>query len=96
MKQLLFAACVTAALAFAACNNKTEPKTETAPASTEAKKVEIKLSDLSANQDFVCGMPLEEGSVADTFRYEGKLYGFCSSECKDSFALKAASYLAQK
>lgn len=96
MKKQWIAICVMAALAFTACNNKTEQKAETAPVAAEDKKVDIKLSELSANQDFVCGMPLEEGSVADTFRYEGKLYGFCSHECKDSFALKAATYLAQK
>lgn len=91
MKKLLFTAHVLLALALVSCNNKAEQKMETAPA-----KMEVKFSDLSSNKDFVCGMPLEEGGIADTFRYEAKLYGFCSSECRDSFALKPASYLAQQ
>lgn len=96
MKKIFFAANILLALSLVSCNQKAEQKAETAAPATEPEKMEVKLSDLASNKDYVCGMPLEEGSIADTFRYEGKLYGFCASECKDSFALKAATYLAQK
>ena len=96
MKKIFFTASIITALALGACNHKTETTTETTSAVTEPKKPEIKLADLATNKDFVCGMPLEEGGIADTASFEGKLYGFCSTECKDSFALKPSSYLAQK
>lgn len=35
-------------------------------------------------KDFVCGMPIV-GGIADTANYKGKVYGFCSTGCKDEF-----------
>ena len=35
--------------------------------------------------DTSCGMPLTAG-IADTLHVSGKVYGFCSKECKDEFA----------
>ena len=96
MKKILFTANILMVLALASCNNKTEQKAETVPVATEPKKIELKLADLSTNKDFVCGMPLEEGGIADTTSYQGKLYGFCSSECKGEFVKNPSSYLAQK
>jgi YHS domain-containing protein len=34
--------------------------------------------------DPVCEMPTS-GHLKDTLTYEGKLYGFCSSNCKEEF-----------
>jgi YHS domain-containing protein len=31
-----------------------------------------------------CGMPVTAG-IADTVHYNGKVYGFCSDECKQAF-----------
>src|ERR1700749_2842555 len=31
-----------------------------------------------------CGMPVTAG-IADTVHYKGKVYGFCSDECRDAF-----------
>jgi YHS domain-containing protein len=31
-----------------------------------------------------CGMPVSAG-IADTVHYNGKVYGFCSDECRDAF-----------
>jgi YHS domain-containing protein len=45
-------------------------------------------------KDPSCGMPLTAG-VEDTLHYKGKLYGFCSKECKDAFLKDPASYVAQ-
>jgi len=46
-------------------------------------------------KDYICGMPLTAG-VADTANYQGKIYGFCSSGCKDEFKKNPESYLTLK
>jgi YHS domain-containing protein len=40
-----------------------------------------------------CGMPVTAG-IEDTVHYNGKVYGFCSDECKQAF-LKNPSGLAK-
>ena len=95
MKKIFFTANILMVLALASCNQKAEQKTETAPLA-EPAKIEIKLADLSEPKDFVCGMPLDEGGIADTTSYEGKVYGFCASECKAEFLKNPSTYLAQK
>ena len=35
--------------------------------------------------DTICGMPLKAG-IADTLVHDGKIYGFCATECKQEFA----------
>jgi YHS domain-containing protein len=103
MKKIFLATNILVALALASCNNKTEQKTtETTPAMSEASAeiVNIKLSELATNKDHVCGgaegMELTEGAVADTASYEGKVYGFCSKECKTEFVKNPSAYIAQK
>jgi YHS domain-containing protein len=44
-------------------------------------------------KDPSCGMPLSAG-IEDTLHYNGKVYGFCSKECKDIF-LKDPKTLAK-
>ena len=46
-------------------------------------------------KDLYCGMPLTAG-VGDTANYKGKLYGFCSKECKEEFEKNPAAYLAKQ
>lgn len=45
-------------------------------------------------KDLVCGMPLTAG-VGDTANYIGKVYGFCSKECKEAFLKDPSAYLAK-
>lgn len=45
-------------------------------------------------KDFVCGMPIKAG-IADTVHYNGKLYGFCSTGCKDEFKKNPLAYLSK-
>lgn len=98
MKKIFFAANVLFVLSLVACNTKQEPKTEeTTPAVTaEAAQPDVKVSQLATNKDFACGMDLADGGIADTTTYEGKLYGFCSHECKEEFLKNPTSYLSQK
>ena|SRR5450755_2213358 len=44
-------------------------------------------------KDPSCGMPLSAG-IEDTLHYNGKVYGFCSDECKQIF-LKDPKTLAK-
>jgi YHS domain-containing protein len=99
MKKMFLMLPVAALVILAACNQKAEPKadasaTEVTPAAT-AETVNVKVSELSTPKDYVCGMNVEEGAIADTTTYEGKLYGFCSKECKAEFVKEPAKYLAQ-
>lgn len=104
MKKIMLAANIIAALALGACNHNTEPKKEetTSQAMPEAttETVNVKVSDLATNKDHVCGgaegMELADGAIADTTTYEGKLYGFCSKECKAEFVKNPTAYIAQK
>lgn len=70
-------------------------KTDTA-ASQEVNGVSASLKNLSFayNRDPSCGMPLKAG-LEDTTTYKGKLYGFCSKECKDAFLKDPAGYTAK-
>jgi len=71
-------------------------KTDTAAASQEAEGVLASLKNLpfAYNRDPSCGMPLKAG-LEDTTTYKGKLYGFCSKDCKDAFLKDPAGYTAK-
>jgi YHS domain-containing protein len=71
-------------------------KTDTAMAasSAAAPKPDLKSLHFDYAKDPACGMPLRAG-LEDTTHYKGKLYGFCSKECKSAFLKDPASYIAQ-
>ena len=46
-------------------------------------------------KDLVCRMPVKAG-VSDTAYYKEKLYGFCSTECKNEFKKNPEGYLAAR
>jgi YHS domain-containing protein len=50
---------------------------------------------LDSKKDLVCGMPASAG-IADTAHYKGKVYGFCSKECKDEFEKAPLQYFTGK
>ncbi len=83
-KQIAFLASI---IILVSCNQaKKEPEQRAIPVPAEVSAIAIKvdLASLASVNDTVCGMPLSEG-IADTTTVKGKLYGFCSSGCKDSF-----------
>lgn len=83
-------------LVLVSCNPKTEHhEAQVNSPEPVAKAPEVKLAELATAKDLVCGMPLEEGAIADTILYEGKIYGFCASECKAEFAKNPTAYLAE-
>ncbi len=71
---------------------KTDTATTISPAA--AFKQSLKSLHFDYAKDPACGMPLKAG-LEDTAQYKGKLYGFCSKECKAEFLKDPASYLAQ-
>lgn len=89
----IFLSILVASVLFSCNDTKT---TEDKPAVTEEKKEEAHSMDMkseakdfsgvqfASQKDTICGMPLTAG-VADTAVVDGKIYGFCSTECKDSF-----------
>lgn len=44
--------------------------------------------------DPVCRMSTHE-NLKDTLNYQGKLYGFCSSHCKEEFKKNPGKYLSK-
>jgi len=84
MKKYLFIAASVTVL-FACSNSKPEQAAVPDKVSM-GNESSIKLEEgmLVSTNDTVCGMPIGN-EPNDTVTYEGKLYGFCSTGCKESF-----------
>lgn len=85
---------------FAACSGnvkKEAPAVATENKDSMAVKQEALYKDVKFDspKDLACGMPVTAG-VADTAHYKGKVYGFCSKECKDEFLKSPEQYLTVK
>ena len=73
-----------------------EPQTKTTENQAQMETPENPhfTSDMVVNtKDYACGMPISAG-ISDTCHYEGKIYGFCSAECKAEFQKNPVKYLA--
>ena len=75
-----------------ACNNSTEKQMPAEPAAVKKdSSMELKPANrfesviFASKRDTICGMPLTAG-VEDTLHVDGKIYGFCATECKEEFA----------
>jgi YHS domain-containing protein len=89
---LVIAACHQGATSqAAAADQATMARDSAARVAAAFKKTVISLVDYK--KDPACGMPLTAG-LEDTTRYKGKLYGFCSKECKEEFLKNPAGYSA--
>lgn len=96
MKKVMFYTVLATSLALGACNHKAEAPKADEKMSTDSKMVNIKVSQLASNKDPNCGMTLADDGIADTTTYQGKVYGFCSSECKADFLKNPDAALAKK
>lgn len=69
-----------------ACMQHKEPEHRVSPVLLQEskKKIEINLSTFSSTIDPVCEMDLKY-ALEDTLSINGKLYGFCSSGCKQQY-----------
>lgn len=74
--------------------NAIEPAHKDSTAVTSPKKPYDGV-EFASKMDLACGMPLTAG-VQDTAHYNGKVYGFCSTECKSDFLKTPEAFLASK
>ncbi len=81
---------------FTACQPKTsEPEQKTAPALEEKEFPAKPDIALASDTDPVCKTYVKE-EFSDTAMYDGKIYGFCASACKDDFLKEPLTYLEEK
>ncbi|HEY2349547.1 MAG TPA: YHS domain-containing protein [Puia sp.] len=88
-------------LVFAAChqnpksveNDDVTTGTDAMVAKTDSSKPTFTAAMVDNKKDPNCGMPVTAG-IGDTVHYKGKVYGFCSDECRDAF-LKNPEALAK-
>lgn len=74
---------------FAACSSEA-PKKEAMPTATEAPKQEAAIH-FDNTKDPICDMDVKP-SFTDTAHYQGKVFGFCSESCKETFKEAPAKY----
>jgi YHS domain-containing protein len=80
-------------LLVASCHNGQQPTIAAPSTDTTTMNMNKYTLDMVDNKkDLNCGMPLSAG-IGDTAHYQGKVYGFCSTECKDAFLAKPDSFL---
>lgn len=60
-------------------NNSLQAKADASPHKPDFSQITF-----ASKKDTTCGMPLTAG-IEDTLHLDGKVYGFCSRECKDGF-----------
>jgi YHS domain-containing protein len=77
-----------------AINSITNPAQEVIQHATFAQPDFSKIN-FAVAKDLSCGMPLRAG-INDTAHYKGKIYGFCSNECKEKFLKNPENYLSKK
>ncbi len=78
---------VAALIISVSCNqSKPTPEQKPIPQPTQvsASTIKVDINLFASPNDTTCGMPLSAG-IADTVTVKGKLYGFCSSSCKEEF-----------
>lgn len=101
MRYLFFL--LVAIVAVMACNNNKTEQEAKQPADSSmhmdtmqkaAPAKDFSKLDFAYKKDLVCHMPLTAG-IGDTASFKGKLYGFCSEECKKEFEKDPAGYVAK-
>ncbi len=99
MKRLfvLILVLIVGLIIFSACSSekKAEEQAATQTEAAKTEKVNITPDMLATPVDLACGMDLKNHEIADTAIYKGKVYGFCSSDCKATFKANPDSFLAK-
>lgn len=94
MKKIIITAAVLATTIFSCKENlkETEVKVADEHSNHATKKLDVKVDNAI---DPVCDMETAH-HLSDTIHYGGKIYGFCSSGCKEEFAKNPETYLKEK
>jgi hypothetical protein len=81
-----------AVIAMISCNDQTSISAKTKGMHTDVAVVKKDFSKIqfASKLDYSCFMPLTAG-LEDTAIVNGKVYGFCSKECKDEFMKDAVA-----
>ncbi len=81
---------------LASCAGTTEPTHHMDTTSPTGKAgVNISPSELATTIDLICNMDMANMKIADTAHYNGGIYAFCSSSCKDEFKKEPTKYVKQ-
>jgi len=92
MKPYLLSAALVIAVFTFGCSQSNTSSDSKPP--VEEKKINVSVSQLATNTDLSCGMKFSsDGQIGDTMTYNGKLYGFCSKECRDNFAADPSKFV---
>jgi YHS domain-containing protein len=95
MKKIIIAVLIIAAGCNQPKETTPEKKMETISATKDSTVNSFAGLAFDSKKDLSCGMPISAG-VSDTAQYKGKLYGFCSAECKADFLKDPEAHLAAK
>jgi YHS domain-containing protein len=88
---------ISVIITITSCKNQKPAETKIASPAVAgtATKAKFTISMVDNKIDLSCGMPLTSG-IGDTCHYNGKVYGFCSKECKDEFVNNPAGAIKEK
>ena len=76
---------MAAILFVGSCNLDTKsPTSDAVMHNADSAKTKFTTAMVDNRKDPSCGMPVTAG-IADTIHYNGKVFGFCSDECKQAF-----------
>ncbi len=97
--KLIFMGMLACGTLLSCKNNEKKPadtatQTEKPGSMQQHESSHLNASMVDNKKDFICGMPTSAG-ISDTMHYKGKVYGFCSPECKADFEKEPEKYLAE-
>lgn len=94
MKHLLKFSAIFLLATTLSCGDSKNNSTDAASSemNNDGAVIKIDLAKFASQTDLVCGMSLKDG-IADTMTFEGKLYGFCSNEHKNTFKVSPDKFL---
>jgi YHS domain-containing protein len=93
----IFTLAISFIIILASCkNNKPAGAKFISPAfAKDTSAAKFTLGMVNNKIDLSCGMPLSYG-IKDTCHYNGKVFGFCSKECKDEFVKNPKGAIREK
>lgn len=88
MKKIIIPS-ILSVFVLTSCETKTEPQVKKAHHMAAEKQMVVEVTN---EIDPVCGMKTSE-HLSDTVHYHAKVFGFCSSLCKEEFLEEPEKYI---